>query len=140
MVELCLHFSIFLHGVVHSKLIKHRNEFNFTFTWRYMPEDGTLQLPLQIRIILEKFTSRLWRPEVQCRVHSRPPLDSILNHISPLHTVTPSFLSFIIIFSCHLRLGRPSGLLHLVVRPKPDKKFSSLSWVLKSPSIQSSLI
>jgi hypothetical protein len=114
----------------------------FTFTWRSTLEDGTLQLRLQIKILLEKpviapldkkFNSLLWRPEVQYHVHCSPQLDSILNHISPLHTVTASSLSSIITLSCHLRLGRPIGPLHLVLRPKPDKKLSSLPCLLQSP-------
>ena len=43
--------------------------------------------------------------------HSQdPPPSPILNHINPVHTLLPTFWRFILILSCNIRLGLPSGL------------------------------
>jgi hypothetical protein len=51
-------------------------------------------------------------PKVHFRVHKSPPLVSIVNHMNPVHTLTPnSLISILLILSSHLLLGLPSGLL-----------------------------
>jgi hypothetical protein len=50
-------------------------------------------------------------PKVHYRPHKRPPPVSILGQPNPVHIPTPHFRRSVLIFSIHLRLGLPSGLL-----------------------------
>jgi len=52
----------------------------------------------------------LWNPKVHYRIHKCSPPVPILSQLDPVHTPHPTSWRFILILSCHQRLGLPSGL------------------------------
>jgi hypothetical protein len=52
-------------------------------------------------------SSILWKPKVHYHVHKRQSLVPILNHLHPVHNLSPCLLTSILILSSHLCLGLP---------------------------------
>jgi hypothetical protein len=52
----------------------------------------------------------LLNPKFHYRVYRSPPLDSVLSQMGQSTPTCPVCLRFILVLSCHLRLGLPSGL------------------------------
>jgi hypothetical protein len=59
-----------------------------------------------------EISSRLWNTKVYYSVDNSLPLDPILSHVNPVHTIS-LYLRSILIISSHLHLGLPNGLLPL---------------------------
>jgi len=58
----------------------------------------------------QDITRILWNPNVHYCIHKCLPPVPILSRIKPVHASPSHFLQIILILSCHLRLGFPSGL------------------------------
>jgi hypothetical protein len=54
----------------------------------------------------------IWNSTVHYRIHKSPPPVAVLSQIDPVQSPHPSSRRPILIFSFHLRLGLPSGILH----------------------------
>jgi len=51
----------------------------------------------------------VWKPKIRYHLHKIPPLDPIQSQANPVHILHRTFLSSILIFSSHLRIGLRSG-------------------------------
>ena len=72
----------------------------------------------------------LWTPKVHCSLHKCPPPVPILYQLDPPH---PTSWKNILIFSSHLRLGLPSGLLPLDF--PTETPYNLLPYLLHAPPI-----
>jgi hypothetical protein len=59
----------------------------------------------------QKISCILWNRKVHYPIHKSPPPVPVLNQIDPVHAPHPTSWTSILILSCNLRLGIPSGLL-----------------------------
>ena len=55
-------------------------------------------------------SSILWNPKVHYRIHKCPPSAPTMSQLDPVHTPHPTPWRSILVLSCHLCLGLPSGL------------------------------